>query len=235
MKLSPHLKCFVDYVRDKCDVAGIWQPNYILANTYIGGRIKVSEADLLKIDGGNQFKKLPGGEIFCIGFISFQYGELSENCHPHRKILQQLKKFEISDRVLLGYSKGINTLQEEDTDKDKDKEEEKEEEKEKDRTEKIVLPFQSNLFSEKWSIWLQYRKEMKKPYKNSKSEQAALKQLSEFNESFAIKLIERSIANQWQGLVFDNTMKEFLEYVKGKNKPHDQSPISQMAAVWKQA
>lgn len=125
MALSPKLKCLVNFIRAKCDVAGIWQPNWMLAKTYIGE--KVDETDLLKIDSGKQFKKLPAGEFFCIGFINFQYGELSEKCHPHRKIIALLKKYQLeNDRVLLGYCYPTVRVQEEEKEEDKEKEEEEE-------------------------------------------------------------------------------------------------------------
>lgn len=162
MQLSPQLKCLVKFIRDKCDNSGVWQPNWMLAKTYIGEDVK--ECDLLKIDGGNQFEKLPDGKILCVGFVFFQYGELSENCPPHRKIIALLKKHQIFDRVLKGYRKGINTLQEEEEEKEEDKEEEKDKE-EKPKIE-ITYPFSSIEFMAMWGalervqksrtqIWLQ--------------------------------------------------------------------------------
>lgn len=139
MNLKPRLKCLVKYVHDKCDSAGIWQPNWILAQTYI--KEKVSEDELLKIDAGNQFKKMPNGKIGCIGFINFQYGELKETCPPHRKILSLVKKYGIeSDRVLLGYSNPIDRVQE------KEKETDKEEKKEKEKVRVAHLFSESEFF-----------------------------------------------------------------------------------------
>lgn len=131
MNLSPKLKCLVKFVRDKCDVAGIWQPNWTLANTYVKAENeRISEADLIGIDDGNQFKKLSNGQIFCIGFIAFQYGELSEKCPPHKKIISILKKYQlIDDKVLLGYCNPIARVQEEEEDKEEVMEVEKEKEK----------------------------------------------------------------------------------------------------------
>lgn len=127
MDLRPHMKCLVDFVRDKCDVAGFWEPNWVLAQTYIdqSGKIKLSEADLLKIDRGQQFVKMPDGKIFCVGFIEFQYGQLSETCNPHKKIISILKKHGVYERVLQGYFKGTSTLEEEEEEQELDKEEEK--------------------------------------------------------------------------------------------------------------
>jgi hypothetical protein len=52
MELTPELKCLVKYVRDKCSMAGIWNPNWSLANTHIKPAKKMGLADLLSIDGG---------------------------------------------------------------------------------------------------------------------------------------------------------------------------------------
>ena len=95
MSLSTKHKCLVKYVRDKCDIAGIWNPNYILASVYIGE--KVSQEELLNIDNGKQFELLSDGKIYCTGFIEFQYGAtLNPNSPIHNKIIEILKKYDIT-------------------------------------------------------------------------------------------------------------------------------------------
>lgn len=93
MKLSPKLKCLVKFVRDKCDLAGVWNPNWTLTNLYIGD--KCNEQELLSIDNGNQFHKLESGKIFCIDFITFQNGILNEKSPIHIKIHSLLKQHSI--------------------------------------------------------------------------------------------------------------------------------------------
>lgn len=85
---------------------------------------------------------------------------------------------------------------------------------EKKKTEKAILPFDTPVFSEAWKNWISYRKEMGFSYKSVRSEQTALKALSQFNEEFSIELIERSISNQWQGLIFEKTKQDFLNRKK---------------------
>jgi len=63
----------------------------------------------------------------------------------------------------------------------------------------IVLPFDSREFSEKWEQWIQFRSEIKKPYKSDLSVQGALKELSQLSESDAIATVDQSIAGGWQG------------------------------------
>lgn len=80
----------------------------------------------------------------------------------------------------------------------------------------LNYPFNTPTFIKAWQGWKAYRAEIKKPYKTVASEQAALNQLSKFNEAFALELIARSIANAWQGLVFDGTDKEYRSFIAPK-------------------
>jgi hypothetical protein len=68
------------------------------------------------------------------------------------------------------------------------------------KTTNVVVPFESENFKLAWSNWKKYRSQSGKPYKSGISEQAALKKLSMYSEDTAIKMIEESIANCWQGL-----------------------------------
>lgn len=95
MSLSPDHKCLVKYVRDKCDIAGVWKPNYTLASYVIGS--KVTEEILLGIDEGKQFQKLPDNKILCVDFVRFQYGsELNPNSPIHKKVLEILERYDIT-------------------------------------------------------------------------------------------------------------------------------------------
>lgn len=93
----------------------------------------------------------------------------------------------------------------------------KEEDKRKGEPPDIVFPFLSTGFKELWDNWKIYKKnEFKKHYKTAQSEQAALKNLSELSfgdEETAKKIIQQSIANQWQGLFP-------LKTNHGKEKPN---------------
>ena len=92
MQLTAKQKCLVKYVRDKCDVAGIWDCNYQLASVYIGEI--VTEQELLEIDNGKQFQKIADEKIYCTGFIEFQYGQtLNEQSPIHKKVMDLLDKY----------------------------------------------------------------------------------------------------------------------------------------------
>jgi hypothetical protein len=197
MALPPKHKCLVRFLFDKCDVAGIWTPNWTLASTYIGEKCNLADLDPF-ID---HLKFLPGGKIFLLDFIEFQYGKLSESSNPHLKAISILKKNGLYQGYLRGTLRGTSGV----LDMDKDKEEEEDKEKEKDKGERktkfeIVFPFDSVHFLEVWGIWVEYRKEIKKPYRSDKSIQAALQELSKYPEETAIAMIKQSISNSWQGI-----------------------------------
>lgn len=117
MLLPPIHKCLMKYLHDKCDNAGIWSPNWILASTCI--KENVNAEDLVAL--GNQVEVMANGKIFIPSFIQFQYGELSDKCVPHQKVISLLKKHNLYDRIYIPYSKGSNTLQDKEEDKEEDK------------------------------------------------------------------------------------------------------------------
>lgn len=61
------------------------------------------------------------------------------------------------------------------------------------------LPFESEEFSKAWKAWIRYRKEIKKPIKES-TITAQWAEFANWGESKSIISIEMSIKNGWQGL-----------------------------------
>jgi hypothetical protein len=112
MELKAKHKLLIKYLFDKCDVAGIWQPNWVLASTYIGEQI--TPDDLAPIS--SLFISLPNGKIFIKDFIKFQYGKLSKDCKPHIPIYRILANngididtIEMSDAI--GKTHNVTPLQ----------------------------------------------------------------------------------------------------------------------------
>lgn len=139
MSLPCKLKCLVKMVRDKCDLCGVWSPNWIIATAYVGE--KVNEQELLKIDNGNQFKKLENGKIYCIGFVEFQYGKLSEKSPVHNKIIGLLDQNEILQTYnKIPYLYPINRVMDKEEEKEEDKDKEKDKEKHSKKLNKIDIP-----------------------------------------------------------------------------------------------
>ena len=95
----------------------------------------------------------------------------------------------------------------------------------------LIYPYDTPTFRKAWDSWKAYRSEIKKPYKTSASEQAALNQLGKYNEAFALELIARSIANAWQGLTFEGTDKEYRAYISPKkNGTSDRTTFNGLTA-----
>lgn len=199
MNLPPKLKCLVKFVRDKCDLAGVWSPNWALACTYIGD--KVTEQELVSIDEGKQFVKLESGKIFCVDFIQFQNGTLSDKSPIHIKILSLLKSHNIPypypiHRVL---NRGVVVVGVKEVVKERVKVGEEK------SLEELVFPFESEGFKNAWNI-LHGQKKWKK--KGFDALQASLKKLGNYTEATAINIIEDCIAGEWQGLVTDKYDKQ---------------------------
>lgn len=69
----------------------------------------------------------------------------------------------------------------------------------------IAIPpsFVTPEFSEAWNLWLDYRKETKRPYKSEKSERIGYEQLvkkSNNDPKQALEIVKNTIANGYQGL-----------------------------------
>ncbi len=72
----------------------------------------------------------------------------------------------------------------------------------------VVLPYETEKFSEAWAEWLEYKRtDHRFKYKTAQSEQRALMTLANeyTTESAAIEAIHRAIANGYKGLVFDSS------------------------------
>lgn len=152
--LSMENKLLWLYCCDCCNAAGIADFNPRFFSFVVG--FKVTRRVLEEAFGERIFW-INDSKFFIPSFIEFQYGELSDECRPHKPIMAELRKYgllscekgkyEISvigyqkgidtlskdypkgndtlsgnfEKGLIGYSKGINTLEEKDKDKDKDK------------------------------------------------------------------------------------------------------------------
>jgi hypothetical protein len=89
--------------------------------------------------------------------------------------------------------------------------------------EKVVMPFEGELFAEAWQIWKQYKKiEKGFGFKSSISEQASLLNLQKIsnNEQEAITIIHNAIAQGWSGLYADKKDKRKKGFDKEKYLAH---------------
>lgn len=116
-------KVLVKYIFENCDCAGVWEINFRLASFVIGEQITIQDIEEIN-KAKQQFEIFEDDKIFVTNFIKFQYGTLSENCKPHKSIIEKLKKYGLYERVCKGYAKGMETLEEKEQEqyKEKDKE-----------------------------------------------------------------------------------------------------------------
>lgn len=188
------------YIIDECNHAGIWEVDFDVAEIKIGEKLN-KETALAQLSG--KVFSFDGGEKWFIpDFIEFQYGTLNPENRVHKSVLDLLTKYSLLD-IRTDENKPLASPLEGVKDKDKDKDKSKDKEKDKESA-KIILPFDSEDFKTAWNGWKQYKKEQHKfTYKGQHSEQIALKSLGEKsgnNEQTAIKIIQESIANGWNGL-----------------------------------
>jgi hypothetical protein len=105
------------YCCDCCDVSGVLDLSPRLANFRIGCNVDWDE--FVKACG-DRVAVLPDGKFWLVGFIGFQYGELSKDCKAHNAVFRLMEKHQLQ-RVSIGYPKGMDTLKDKDKEKDKDK------------------------------------------------------------------------------------------------------------------
>lgn len=117
-RLSKDAKLLWFYLCDACDHAGFWERDEELLEFQLGGSIDF-EACLAEL-GGRVLASPDGRVLFLTKFIVFQYGELSPDCRPHKRILETIAHWE-EKGYPIGYSKGIYTFKDKEKDKDRTK------------------------------------------------------------------------------------------------------------------
>lgn len=177
------------YILDECNHAGIWEVDFDIAEIKIGEKLDKKTA--LKFLDGKIIVFDEEEKWFIPDFIDIQYVELNYLNRVHKSVIDILNKYKLIDKEFKPLARTLQGRKDKDMVKDKDKDKEKGD---------VIFPFDSDLFKHSWGYWINYRAEIKKPYRSVLSEQAALKQLSNYDEPTAIKMIEQSIASGWQGI-----------------------------------
>ncbi|MEO5367895.1 MAG: hypothetical protein H7831_16345 [Magnetococcus sp. WYHC-3] len=122
-EMAPLEKVAWFYILANCDAVGVWDADLKLAEFCIGGPVNW---DGLRKSANGNIEVLKNGKWFLPDFVSFQYGELKEECRPHAHYLSLLEHHGLKERVSKGYPKGIHTLKEKEKEIELEKEEEKE-------------------------------------------------------------------------------------------------------------
>lgn len=91
MDLHPDMKLAFEYVWSQCDNCGVYSPNGKLADLQIGKKIDWAGFSWL-MESQGRLEVLPNEKWLLLGFIAFQFGALSPDCRPHKKILDELGK-----------------------------------------------------------------------------------------------------------------------------------------------
>lgn len=123
--LQPIHKLLFLWLVDKCDNAGVIEPDLSLAAFQLG--MKVTEETLAPLSG--RVVRLQNRKLYLPKFITFQYGELSRECKAHNPVFKSLEANGLLERgesqihtLWIPLTKGMDTVQE----KDKVQEQEKE-------------------------------------------------------------------------------------------------------------
>ena len=140
-KLAPELKLLWHWLLDKCDGAGIIEPDIELASFQIG--IQYGPDTLSQFN--DRVTILDCGKYFIPKFIGYQYGNLSRDCKAHNPVFSSLEK-----HGLKGYPKGIHTLQEKEKVKDKETEQEQETVKAPQKAKSDWIPTPEQITINEW-------------------------------------------------------------------------------------
>lgn len=118
-KLAPVHKCLWQYLCDKCDIAGVWEPDFELASMQIGAPVT---GDDLRVFG-DRLRLLENGKIYLLSFVEFQYGKLSKDCRPHGPVFALLQKhFGASIPYVKGIDRVSGRAKEQEPEKEKEPE-----------------------------------------------------------------------------------------------------------------
>jgi len=239
-KLEPEYKCLWSYLLSNCDNAGVWEVDFEQASFTIGKNIDPALArnlfseKIIFLDNDRKW--------FIKNFVRFQNGEILNPKSPiHKRILDLLKKHKIDHQKLfegqenkdsptLGPERDTRVVEGEggvegEVLVEGEREGEGVKEKEKEKKENVlILPFNSDAFSNAWRAWINYKESQHKfRFKTTATEQIALKELAEKagnHEQTAIKIIQQSIANGWKGFF---GLKTETQNGKQNSKNNDQS------------
>lgn len=98
-RLSHQAKLLWFYLVDHCDNIGLVEIDLQLMSSDCGTKITDEHISELK----DRVQLLDDGKIFLPKFIPFQYGTLSENCVPHKKVIEAAK-FHSLTQTFKGYA-----------------------------------------------------------------------------------------------------------------------------------
>lgn len=220
-RLSPAEKCAFQFIRDNCDNAGVWIPDYEAAEFNIGESL---DWDTLPEKVNENIRVLENGKWWIPDFCEFQFGELHEGTSnkAHKSHIALLKKHNLwplhgDHRDSLGVQKGpLYEAQEKETVKAKEKATAKEQEPTEIWENEIVEKATWQAFEKGYGSFLPNRD----------------KELDAINQ-----LLHKAKARGDPGVIIPKMMEKFLELKKTDNSKKGfwkYQPFlpSALAALW---
>jgi hypothetical protein len=188
--LKPILKNFWDFLCMRPDAAGVWKPDWEDVKFRIGGKINPNEALEKLNEGKNRIHVLNNGYWQILGWVQFQFGEnLNEKIGQHKASICLIAKY-----IHFGYLEKPESYPKARlhiTLVEKEKEVEIESNKYK--------YFDVLEFTAAFKHYIDMRKEIRKPA-TKRAEEMALDKLHKHPIDIAIKMLDQSTFNSWQGI-----------------------------------
>jgi len=202
--LSLDAKIAFWYITENCDAAGVWDPNFRMANFAFGRDIDWGS---VQAEFKDRVFVLKCGKWVVEKFVEFQYGTLSEECHPHRKVLELLKHHGLTIskgrlRVGKGYPKGTGRGKEEDNKGSEGVE--------------FVVPADIQPI---WDEWLAYRSQRHLPAYKEMGIRKQVGQLTKWGAARAREAVDYSIRQNYQGIYEEKQSNG----IGAHKKPNDRS------------
>lgn len=118
--LSIDHKIAYEYVWARADNAGVWSPNFKLADFQLGKKIDWTS---LPSKTGKRVQALPSGLWVLVGFVETQCGVLSVASRPHAVVISLLKGYGLlkNDSLSIEYPESTDALLDKYKEKEKDK------------------------------------------------------------------------------------------------------------------
>lgn len=210
--LSTDAEVFLTRLIMKADDFGCYHGNPKLVKSALYPLRDLTDAKILKL-----IKELTDKEIVqCYTVKSKKYLKINDFRQRLRKMKSNFPQPEDADQT--DDSQMTDNSQRETETETKQKTNQETEDLE------LTFPFLSERFLTAWNGWKEYRKkELRKTFKEAKTEQTALNGLakkSNNNEEVAIAIILQSIENQWTGLF---PIKETKQKIQSTSSDHLQS------------
>ena len=126
------IKSLWRYLYENCDHAGVWEQDWELASLQIGETVGPEDIDALNSGNGESDPArvivLDNGKLWLSGFMSFQYGRLSEECRAHGPVIVSIEKNKLWNLLpdsLCNSLSNRHIVIDKDKDRDKDKDKNK--------------------------------------------------------------------------------------------------------------